>query len=193
MKRKTFWRSLSAFLALWLSFSVVARALADGEDPRLEISADRLAPGMILQVRGVNLEREQDIPIALVGAEGEFPLGVIASNEAGEFTQSFNLPLDLPEGVYRVLAKNPSSVPVISVPLTIQGAPVMAEAEEVIRDEDEPLLAPIPTAVKAAGQPAQLGSPAWLNVGILILLGAVVLGALGFLIRRSRLSTAHKN
>jgi hypothetical protein len=163
---------------------------ADGEDPRVEISADRLAPGMILQVRGVNLEREQNIPVALVGVEGEFPLGVVTSNEVGEFTQSFTLPVHLPEGVYRVLAKNPTSVSVISAPLTIQGAPVMVEGEEVIRDEDEPLLAPMPTAVKGspAGQSARPAAASWLNPALIATaLGVLALVTFSFiLVRRSR-------
>ena len=166
-------------------------AWADGEDPRLEISADRLAPGMILQVRGVNLTREENIPILLVGIEGEFPLGLITSNEVGEFTQSFALPTELPEGTYRVLARNTSQVAVISAPLTIQGPAVMSDVEEGgIRDEDEPLLAPMPTAVKVpAAEPInQAAGESWLNpTMIAIALGVLVLGTFSFiLIRRSR-------
>ena len=194
MKRKTFWQSLSIFI---LCFRATLPALADGEDPRVEISADRLAPGMILEVRGVNLSREEQIPIALVGVKGEFQLGVITSNEVGEFTQTFTLPNDLPEGTYRVLARNTSQLAVISAPLTIQGPAVMSDVEEGgLRDEDEPLLAPMPTAVKvsAAEQTNQAASESWLNPAMIaIALGVLVLGTFSFiLVHRSRQPASQK-
>lgn len=198
MIRKTFWRSLSAFLTLWLLFTVAAQALADGEGPRLEISADHLPPGMILEVRGVNLGREQQISVSLVGSEGEFQLGLVTSSEVGAFVQSFTLPTDLPPGAYRVLAKVPGEVAVVSALLAVRGAPVMAEAEEgELREEEEPLLAPMPTALKAsaAGQNSQPAGNPWLNLTTMaIALGAWVLLAFGLIIiHRSRQTAAHKN
>ena len=72
---------------------------------------------------------------------GEFPLGAAIGNEHGDFTQAFTVPVDLPEGVYKVLAKS-SGETVVSPPLTISGPAVPAEDEGGHREEEEPLLAP---------------------------------------------------
>jgi hypothetical protein len=190
---RSFYRTAAILLALYLSLLAHGRlpVSADGEDPRLEIGADRLRPGMILQVRGVNLAREASIPISLVGAEGEFALGVITSSETGEFTQSLVLPSDLPDGTYRVLARIPGAVAVVSAPVRVQGPPVVSNEDEQAggqREQAEQLLRPIatglpvsagPTVLPITG-PSRVDSPAWpaglaLSVFALAAVGLAVL------------------
>ena len=74
MIRKLFQQpAITTFFVIGLLLAqTILPAQADDEDPRLEISADHLPPGMILQVRGVNLAREQQVVVSLVGIEGEF-------------------------------------------------------------------------------------------------------------------------
>ena len=50
--------------------------------PRVEISADRLAPGLVLEVRGVNIAADESIAVSLVGVAGQFPLGVVIGGRA---------------------------------------------------------------------------------------------------------------
>ena len=67
----------------------------------------------------------------------------------GDFTQPFTVPLDLPEGTYKVLVQS-SNLPVVSAPILVQGPPVLEEeGEGELREEEDALLAPMPTVPKA--------------------------------------------
>ncbi len=122
---------------------------AHGGGPRVEISSDRLQPGLVLEVRGVNIAADEPITVSLVGVAGQFPLGVATGDGHGDFTQPFTVPVDLPEGTYKVLAQS-SNLPVTSAPILVQGPPVLEEeGEGELREEEDALLAPMPTVPKA--------------------------------------------
>ncbi|MBI3243278.1 MAG: hypothetical protein HYZ49_13390 [Chloroflexi bacterium] len=163
MKQTLFQRLLAAFAVFTLLLLPLQARAHDG-DPRVEISSDRLQPGLVLEVRGVNIAADEPITVSLVGAAGEFPLGVATGDGHGDFTQPFTVPVDMPEGTYKVLAQS-SNLPVASAPIVVYGPPVLeAEGEGELREEEEALLAPMPTFPKAQAsaptpQPATSGAP----------------------------------
>src|SRR4051794_27448254 len=99
MTRIHFFWLLAALLAA-LCYTPTAEA-HDGP-PRIELASTRLAPGMNLEVRGINIADEQQIAVTLVSAASEVVLGVALGDIHGDFTQTFALPSDLAPGDYLV-------------------------------------------------------------------------------------------
>ena len=145
MKTLTF-RFFPITLIFILALSFASPALAHGDEPRLEISADRMNPGGVIEVRGVDFEREELITLMLVGSKTAIPIGEIVADVDGIFLQVVILPVDLAEGTYNFLAITDDHN-ITSPNLTIQGSAIMNEegGGQGLRDEDDPLLAPMPT------------------------------------------------
>jgi len=135
---------LLAFIFV-ISFSFISSVIAHGDDPRLEISPERVNPGGVVDVRGVGFEREEKITLMLVNPQKAIPFGEVAADIDGVFLQALSLPVDLPEGLYNFLAITDDHN-VTSPDLTIVGPPIDGESGgQGPRDEDDPLLSPMPT------------------------------------------------
>jgi hypothetical protein len=122
------------------------RALAHNGEPRIEISPERLAPGAVLDVRGVNYEPEEEIRLALVGPQVELPLGLVTADPEGIFIQVVVLPENLVEGIYMLRANSDDHVnfsPQFTVSGTAPSSP--EEHQDGQRDGEDGLLAPMPT------------------------------------------------
>ena len=120
---------------------------AHGDEPRLEISAELVNPGGVVDVRGVDFEREEVVTLMLVNDKTAIPLGEIVADVEGVFLQTLALPVDLAEGTYNFLAITDDHK-IFSPELTVQGPPSLdseAGHDEGVREEEEPLLAPMPT------------------------------------------------
>ena len=127
-----------------VSFRATA-AYAHGGEPRLEISIERVRPGGVVDVRGVDFGPEEIVTLALVNTGGSIPLGEITADVEGIFLQSVTLPVDLPAGTYNFLAVTDDHR-VASPNLVVDGAPILGKGgEQAVREEDDPLLAPMPT------------------------------------------------
>ena len=175
------------FLLFILALGVTRPAYAHGGQPRLEINTDRINPGGVVDVRGVEFGYDDLVMLALIGSVAEIALGEITANAEGEFKQIVALPSDLAEGTYYFRATTIHHW-VISPPLTIWGtAPSMSEGGQGRRDEDDGLLAPMPTFAPGVvpddaishgqAQPASEAAPATTgNPGILVLVVLLVLG-----------------
>src|SRR5215216_3824804 len=174
-------------LTITCIFFSVPGVSAHGGQPRLEINVERLNPGGVVDVRGVEFAYDDLVMLALVGSEAEIALGEITANAEGEFKQIVVLPSDLVEGTYYFRATTIHHW-VISPPLTIQGSLILSEGGgQGPRDQDDGLLAPMPTFApgvvpddaisKGQTQPASEATPAtnW-NPGILVLVGFLVFG-----------------
>ncbi len=184
-------RTILAVFAAWLWATPLTAHAHDG-DPRVEISPDHLSPGLVLEVRGVNIAPEESITVSLVGPAGEFPLGTVTGDEHGDFTQAFTVPVDLPEGIYKVLTRGASQL-VVSAPLTIIGPAVHSNEEGGQREQEEPLLAtlppdwgqtqaqstrpiaPAPTPVRANVEPAPAENSAPSFLPLAVILGTLFL------------------
>ena len=161
MKTLTF-RFFPITLIFILALSFASPALAHGDEPRLEISADRMNPGGVIEVRGVDFEFEEVVALALIGSEVEIPLGEITADTEGIFLQIVTLPVDLNEGTYQFRAITDDHE-ILSPALFVPGPPMMnEEGEGGHRDEEEPLLGPVPTYAPGVvpGGVAQTTTPA---------------------------------
>ena len=180
-------------LCLLIALLVTTPALADGGDPRLEISVERLNPGGVVDVRGVDFEFEELVSLALIGPGVELSLGEITTNVEGQFIHIVVIPSDLPEGTYYFRGTT-SRRWVISPPLTVWGTAIAEDGGQGPRDEDDSLLAPMPTfapgvvpGVASASAPIASSVPAeapsvssgWTaSANVLMLTGLIVLVAL---------------
>ena len=166
-----------------IGFSLTHPALAHGDEPRLEISSDRMNPGGVVDVRGVDFEREEAITLMLVNAQTAIPLGEIFADVEGVFLQTVVLPVELAEGTYNFLAITEDHN-ITSPDLTVQGPAVVADGEggQGLRDEDDPLLAPMPTFAPAvvtapvAAVPVEARPASASNRNILFLIVLTVIG-----------------
>src|SRR6266498_4413088 len=111
---------VSLFIVVLLSLFVVPGASAHNGRPRLEINVERIQPGGVLDVRGVEFDYEQSVTLYLERKGIVVQLGEAVTDLDGVFLQIVVLPVDLPEGVYDVRAVT-SHHDVLSPALTVQG------------------------------------------------------------------------
>ena len=120
---------------------------AHGEEPRIEISAERLNPGSVLDIRGVAFEADEEIVLSLVGSYIKVPLGTFIADTEGILLATITLPVNLAEGTYVIHATTDDHV-LDSPQFTVFGSAELGEGEEQ-REEDDALLAPMPTFAAA--------------------------------------------
>ena len=151
-----------SFVSIFALSFAVSPVLAHGDEPRLEISSDRMNPGGVIEVRGVDFEFEEVVALALIGPELEIAVGEIAADTEGVFLHIATLPVDLKEGAYYFRAITDDHE-ILSPVLLVQGPAIMNEegGGQGQRDEDDGLLAPMPTFAPGVSptQPAQSASP----------------------------------
>lgn len=174
MKTKIF------IISLFISLLFFRPVLAHGDEPRLEISQEKLSPGGVIEVRGVDFEVEEVIALSLVGSGSEIQLGEMTADLEGVFLQIITLPADLSEGTYQFRAVTDDHE-ITSPAILVQGAPISNEENEGQRSEDEPLLVAMPAVDPGvvATLPAPSTSPVETradknqNVMVLSILGVV--------------------
>jgi hypothetical protein len=132
------------FPVVWLTFLLAQPVSAHGSDPRIEINTDRLNPGSVLDIRGVDFEFEEAVELALVGIQTQVPFGAVLADVEGVFLLSITLPLDLPEGMYVIRATTDDHM-VESPQIVVLGSAIIEGGGQGERDEDDGLLAPMPT------------------------------------------------
>lgn len=172
---------ISTIIVILFSLFIVPVASAHNTQPRVEISKESLNPGGIVDVRGVSFGMEESVSLTLIGPTVEIPLGEILSDAEGEFLHIAVLPADLVEGAYYFRAVT-SHHYVLSPPLTVWGTAFMEGGGQGERDEDDGLLAPMPTFPPAvatapvAAIPVEASSPPTMNRNLLMWAALVVLG-----------------
>lgn len=178
-----------AVIVTLISLFIVPAASAHNKVPRVEISMERLHPGEVVDVRGVSFGMDDVVTLSLIGSAVDVSLGDVLANGEGDFTYIAVLPSDLGEGTYYFRAVT-SHHYVLSPPLTVWGTAFMEGGGQGLRDEDDGLLAPIPTFPPALvtapvpqmpeAQPASARNPLILALAVLTAIGIAV----GFGIRR---------
>jgi hypothetical protein len=167
-------------LVCWIIGAPVAQAHYG--PPRMQLSAERIMPGVELEIRGVNIAPEQPVMLTLVGDTAEYSFGAVMGDEHGDFLQIVSIPRDTQAGAYVVRAFGPSRL-ILASPLTVVGTPYEEEATQ--RGQDEPLLAPMPQTqpaiqpsvpAPATAQESQLSF--WLAVALAAIaaIAALVIG-----------------
>ncbi len=183
---------IAGMLGIVTAFCFASRVFAHGAVPRLEINMERLNPGGVVEVRGVDFEFEELISLSLIGQEVEIPLGEITVDTEGVFNQIITLPVDLSEGSYNFRVTTDDHE-VISPPLVVWGSPILsAEEGEGAREEEDGLLAPMPTILVSEAMPAppqssgQLTAVSSENSRLVIVLTTLgILGILAFITRKA--------
>lgn len=185
----------SAIVVITLSLFIVSSALAHGGEPRLEINLERINPGGVLDVRGVEFDYEQPVTLYLERTGIVVQLGEVVTDLEGIFVHIVVLPTDLPEGIYNIRAVT-THHDVLSPALTVQGPAILTEGGgQGERDEDDGLLAPMPTyapgvsstplpQTTALETPASKRSPT--TVIYAILAGVVILALLSIRVLKKR-------
>jgi hypothetical protein len=179
---------VSITIVIVLSLTIVPVASAHNTVPRVEISIERLHPGEIVDVRGVSFGMDDSVTLTLIGSGVDVSFGEVIASGEGDFTYIAVLPADLVEGTYYFRAVT-SHHYVLSSPLTVWGTAFTEGGGQGPRDEDDGLLAPMPTFAPGVvpddaisqGQtrPASEATPAanW-NPGILVMVVLLVLGSI---------------
>jgi hypothetical protein len=190
MNKSIFKLSLGSFVGILL-LCFASPTLAHGGEPRIEISADRLNPGGALDLRGVDFEFEEQITLDLVSQETVIPFGTVLADAEGIFLLTITLPADVAEGTYVMRATTDDHI-VESAPITISGSADSEEGEQ--RELEEPLLAPMPTAVEGVSTAVPFSVPSTESttkptssapfVWIVIAIGIVVIASLLLRMRR---------
>lgn len=121
-------------------------AYAHGGEPRLEISVERINPGGVMEVRGVDFDYDEPVALALMRSEIQIPLTEITADGEGVFTQVVTLPPDLPAGEYNFQARSDHHM-IMSPVITVWGAAVADEESNYVEDQSDLALGPIPTFV----------------------------------------------
>ncbi|HLA08493.1 MAG TPA: hypothetical protein VJ022_13685 [Anaerolineales bacterium] len=119
----TYRKPAAVFLSIFLAFFFTPIVFAHGDEPRLEISPDRMNPGGVIDVRGVDFGAEELITLSLIRQDVEISLGETTADVEGVFIQIVTLPVDMAEGTYNFLAVTDDHK-ILSPNLTVQGPPI---------------------------------------------------------------------
>jgi len=188
--RITPFRSLLYIFLFLLSLLFAQPAFAHGNEPRLEISMERLNPGGVVEVRGVDFDYDEPVVLSLTRSEIRIPLVEVTADAEGVFTQIIVLPVDLPAGEYHFLARSDHHM-VTSPTITVSGAALLDQEDSGIRDQSDlqlgivPTLAPgvsstpLPTVAPIETTPPETSTMplVWFasGIGILLLFGLILL------------------
>jgi hypothetical protein len=139
-------RYLDSFvIVLLVSLFVVPHASAHGRTPRLEISAERINPGGVLDIRGVEFDYEELVTLYVERQGIVVSLGEVNADLEGIFIHTIVLPSDLPAGEYTIRGVTEHH-DVLSSTFSVQGPAISNEGGgQGPRDDDDGLLAPMPT------------------------------------------------
>jgi hypothetical protein len=121
-------------------------AYAHGGEPRLEISVERISPGGVMEVRGVDFDYDEPVSLALMRSEIQIPVTETIADGEGMFTQIVTLPPDLPAGEYKFQARSDHHV-IMSATITVWGAAVEDQESNYVEDQSDLELGPVPTFV----------------------------------------------
>ena len=176
-------RNLSfLFAILLLALFLVPTAAAHGRTPRLEISAELMNPGGVLDIRGVEFDYEELVTLYMERQGVVVSLGEINADLEGIFIHTIVLPADLPAGDYSIRGVTEHH-DVLSPIFSVQGSAIMEGGGQGERDEDDGLLAPMPTyppgfvpggvsqpAVQTAPEQAPVSRSSWVLLTLSVLL-----------------------
>jgi hypothetical protein len=192
--RKITFGSLPYIFLFLFALLAAQPALAHGGEPRLEISVERINPGGVMEVRGVDFDYDEPVVLSLMRSEIQIPLIEVTANGEGVFTQIIVLPADLPTGEYNFRARSDHHM-VMSPTIIVWGVAVQDQEDSAIRDQSDVQLGPLPTfapdvtstpvpQTAALEPPASKGSSTTLIYSILA--GVVILALLSVRILKKR-------
>jgi len=144
MMRKLTVQTLLYIFVFLFAFSFAWPAYAHGGEPRLEISVERINPGGVLEVRGVEFDYDEPVVLSLMRSEIQIPLIEVTADGEGVFTQIIALPADLPAGEYNFRARSDHHL-VTSPTIIVWGVAIQDQEDNGIRDQSDLQLGRVPT------------------------------------------------
>ena len=126
---------------------------AHGDDPRIEVDAQRLSPGAPFTVRGYDFAYETAVELILVGERQRTHLASVTADVEGAFIHTVAMPVGVAGGAYVVEAESGEHV-VSGPPMLISGMPIAPDDQDTRLEEGDSLLAPMPTLAAAASTAA---------------------------------------
>ena len=183
---------LSSAAAVAAALVVAATALAHGGETFMDAEPAIVPPGGGVGIRA-DLLTSGPVRLTLAGTDGSRrEVGVVEETVEGHFEVFFEVPRDLPVGLWTLLAEADDTV-YGSTTIEVAGSVVGSEegCGQGPRDEDDPLLVPLPSGWQAtrSSPPGTTTPPAALtdSVDLVPLVSlAAALGALGLLFLRTR-------
>ncbi len=178
MKRKIL-RTISYAFAFIFALCCAQPAFAHGGEPRLEISVERINPGGLIEVRGVDFDYDELVVLSLMRSQIQIPLMEVTADGEGVFTQAIALPADLPLGEYNFRAKSDHHL-VASPTITVWGVAAQNQEDNAIRDQSDVQLGAVPTLAPGVSstqipQATSTKKPVF-NWKLIILTGGVLMG-----------------
>ena len=125
-----------------LSKTLVASA-QQGYSLLIMLSVVQASPGARIEIAGSHFEPDIAVSFVLFQEGNETPLGTVTADNHGDFDTSVLLPYELPFGDYEFRGVDEKGN-FAAVPFSIVPDPSQEENGEP-RDEEDPLLAPMPT------------------------------------------------
>jgi hypothetical protein len=183
---------LSSAAAIAAALVVAATVLAHGGETFFSAEPTIVPPGGGVGVRA-DLLTSGPVRLTLAGTDGSRrEVGVVEETEEGHFEVFFEVPKDLPVGVWTLLAEADDTI-YGSTTIEVAGPAVGGEGGggQGPRDEDDPLLVPLPPGWQASrsSPPGSTTPPEALtnSVDLVPVVSlAAALGALVFLFLRTR-------
>ena len=188
LARQAAFALLAGLVLSWPAHSV----LAHEGSARVLLTPDRLPPGGVVEVRGEDLGADTGISLRLAGPAGQVELGSTATDGEGHFIVAIALPAALPPATYRVQAVEADGDRPLDAILIVEGAAIVDGGQPGEKDEDDPLLIALPSGWQQSLSgpivtarpltetlPAGSASRGAVELGLLLVAGAALLGALG--------------
>lgn len=127
--------------------------------PRILVEPATVNPGGTVVVRGEDLSAEATIALAIIGANARVELETETTDGEGHFTRALVIPYDIAEGRYAIEGTSPAG-DVYRVEVLVSGAPILPREGGSGRDEDDPLLIPLPSGwQQSLSEPAVTAPP----------------------------------
>jgi hypothetical protein len=143
-------RATALAAALLVALAPAGPVRAHGDDPRIDVEAQRLSPGAPLTVRGYDFAYETGVELTLVGERERTHLASVTADVEGAFIHTVALPVGVAAGAYVVEAESGEHV-VSGPPMLISGTPITSDDQDTRLEEGDSLLAPMPAPAAATG------------------------------------------
>ena len=121
-----FRRSLTAG-GLAAVFAAVPMGALVHEEGTLKVADRSFVPGSTVQIGGEKFSRGGKLDLVLVGVAGRFVVGEVTADSAGGFSASFEVPMDVAVGAYRLVAIATDGDEVATVNVNMLAAPAAPE------------------------------------------------------------------
>lgn len=155
----------------------------------ITLEPPRVSPGGVVVITGHQVATDEPVAISLAGPTGRTQLATAVTDGLGHFTVGPTIPAETPSGEYVIEVSGQAGV-YMSTDLLVEGSPIFdGNGAPAGRDEG---LRGLPS-VPAPGVPGNVvpttATPSDIDLVPVVAL-ALALGALGFLVWRTRRSTA---